>query len=72
MRDITSSPGKMKLPEAGGSAFQKWLEEEEEDWKLGQKLSATCPAEFICPISLDIMTEPVILVSPTGFNVTAS
>ncbi len=49
-------------PNAGAAAFQTWLEEEEEEWRVGQKLAATCPAEFICPISLDMMTEPVILV----------
>lgn len=57
------TPEKRKLKDVGGTdAFQSWLEEEEEDWKLGQMLAATCPAEFICPISLDIMEEPVILV----------
>lgn len=57
-----NSSDKRKLPVAGSTAFQAWLDEEEEEWRIGQRLAATCPAEFICPISLDIMTEPVILV----------
>lgn len=67
------TPEKRKLsvsgtPTAGAAAFQAWLEEEEEEWIIGQKLAATCPAEFICPISLDIMTEPVILVGPAALS----
>ncbi|BDA47586.1 probable protein SENSITIVITY TO RED LIGHT REDUCED 1 at N-terminal half [Coccomyxa sp. Obi] len=58
---------KRKLPVAGSTAFQAWLDEEEEEWRIGQRLAATCPAEFICPISLDIMTEPVILAE-TGMT----
>ncbi|EIE23667.1 U-box-domain-containing protein [Coccomyxa subellipsoidea C-169] len=66
------TPEKRKLlvaesPNAGAAAFQTWLEEEEEEWRVGQKLAATCPAEFICPISLDMMTEPVILAE-TGMT----
>ena len=36
--------------------------EEEEEWRMGRLLEAKCPKEFICPISLDIMADPVILV----------
>ena len=43
--------------------FNLWMEEEEEQWHLGKKLLSSCPAEFLCPISLDVMTAPVILVS---------
>ena len=57
-----NSSDKRKLPVTGSTAFQAWLDEEEEEWRIGQRLAATCPAEFICPISLDIMMEPVILV----------
>ena len=56
------TPNGCSVVEAGGTMFNRWLEEEEEQWHLGQKLLSSCPAEFLCPISLDIMTEPVILV----------
>jgi hypothetical protein len=57
------TPDKRKLMQVGDdAAFQSWLEEEEEEWRISQRLTATCPAEFICPISLDIMVEPVVLV----------
>ena len=49
--------------DAGALTFELWLEEEEEHLQLGQMLLSACPAEFLCPISLDIMAEPVILVS---------
>lgn len=56
----------------GAAVFQSWLEEEEEEWRLGRMLEAKCPKEFICPISLDIMADPVILVrSHTVRNVSA-
>ena len=56
-----SPKGRAQL-ESGARTFDLWLEEEEEQLQLGQALLSACPAEFLCPISLDIMTEPVILV----------
>ena len=49
--------------EAGELTFELWLEEDEEQLQLGQMLLSACPAEFLCPISLDIMVEPIILVT---------
>ena len=49
--------------------FTLWLEEEEEQWHAGRRLLSSCPAEFLCPISMDVMTEPVVLVGMAVFPV---
>ena len=51
-------------------AFQSWLADEEEEWRLSQRLEASCPKEFKCPISLDIMQDPIILVRPVQQHLT--
>ena len=56
------TPTGLASADVGGNVFNLWLEEEEEQWHIGQKLLSSCPAEFLCPISLDVMTEPVVLV----------
>ena len=63
-RDIPYTPSAFSVASTGAAAFQTWLEEEEEEWRLAQRLEANCPKEFMCPISLDIMSDPVILVRP--------
>ena len=63
-RDIPYTPSAFSVASTGAAAFQTWLEEEEEEWRLAQRLEANCPKEFVCPISLDIMSDPVILVRP--------
>lgn len=57
------TPTGLASADVGGGVFNLWMEEEEEQWHFGQKLLSSCPAEFLCPISLDVMTVPVVLVS---------
>ena len=59
---VPPAPSAFSVASTGAAAFQSWLEEEEEEWRLGRMLEAKCPKEFTCPISLDIMADPVILV----------
>ena len=40
------------------------------EWRLSQRLEASCPKEFKCPISLDIMQDPIILVRPVQQHLT--
>ncbi len=61
-RSVPATPSAFSQASTGAAAFQSWLEEEEEEWCLGRMLEANCPKEFICPISLDIMSDPIILV----------
>ena len=57
-------PQAVSAASIGAVAFQSWLADEEEEWRLSQRLEASCPKEFKCPISLDIMQDPIILVRP--------
>ena len=61
-KGVLPTPTAFAGASTGAAAFQNWLEEEEEEWRLERMLEAKCPKEFICPISLDIMADPVILV----------
>ena len=56
------TPPGVSAASTGAVAFQSWLADEEEEWRLSQRLEASCPKEFKCPISLDIMQDPIILV----------
>ncbi len=64
-RGVPPTPSAFSVASTGAAAFQSWLMEEEEEWRIGRLLEAKCPKEFICPISLDIMADPVILVCLT-------
>ena len=55
-------PSGVGIASSGAVAFQSWLADEEEEWRLSQQLETNCPKEFKCPISLDIMQDPIILV----------
>ena len=61
-RSHLRAPVGLASADVGGSVFTLWMEEEEEQWHAGKKLLSSCPAEFLCPISMDVMTEPVVLV----------
>ena len=64
-RGVPPTPSAFSVASTGAAAFQSWLMEEEEEWRMGRLLEAKCPKEFICPISLDIMADPIILVRLT-------
>ena len=61
---LPPTPPGVSVASTGAVAFQSWLADEEEEWRLSQRLEASCPKEFKCPISLDIMQDPIILVRP--------
>ena len=61
---LPPTPPGVGAASTGAVAFQSWLADEEEEWRLSQRLEASCPKEFKCPISLDIMQDPIILVRP--------
>lgn len=71
MASTVVAPAGVSIATKCTATFQSWLEEEEEEWRLGQKLAAACPKEFMCPISLDIMSDPIVLVrTAASVNVT--
>ena len=67
---LPPTPPGVSAASTGAVAFQSWLAEEEEEWRLSQRLEASCPKEFKCPISLDIMQDPIILVRPVQQHLT--
>jgi len=46
--------------------FAEWFQAEEAEWQRVHQLAEACPVHFVCPISLEIMHDPVILVRRPG------
>lgn len=49
--------------------FNEWFETEELEWQRAHQLAESCPVQYVCPISLEIMSDPVTLVSGWPYTV---
>jgi len=48
--------------------FAEWFQAEEAEWQRVHQLAEACPVHFVCPISLEIMHDPVVLVRRPGLT----
>lgn len=44
------------------SAARSTTQAEEAEWQRAHQLAESCPVQYVCPISLELMQDPVILV----------